>query len=248
MTEFSRPTTQTKSIGWRIWYRIRIFLAMVAVLILLFLFVVPPSSWLIPTAPLIPGGSGMMILSSPEIEPRWMWLRLRGCIAVPALKDALVGGSGYSRINATRILQQRKDSSLISDFENAINKGGDVDSLCIAIGYTGGPKAMPALQRIATNPSMKDSALRGMGWTADPAALPILIAEFRARESNGTYSQHRTAASQALASFYGVEFESQILTWQKDGTFNNDELKELCRHIRSHSKQIIVMRALGLNW
>lgn len=246
MLESSMRSTHSKTSSWP---RIRTVLATGVVLILLLLFVVPPSAWLIPLAPLIPGGSGMMILSSPEIEPRWMWLRLRGWMAVPALKDALLGGTAYSRRNAALILMKRKDPALIPDFENAISKGGDADSLCIAIGYTGGPVAVAALQRIATNQAMKESALRGMGWMENnPTVLPILIAAFRAREPDGTYSRHRTTASQSLASFYGADIETQLRTGQKDGTFNNDELKEICRSIEPHSRQTIVMRALGINW
>jgi hypothetical protein len=141
----------------------KIVLGMFVIAVFLLLFVVPPSSWLIPSEPLVRGSSGMMVLSFPEIEPRWRWLQLRGSIAVPALKDAMLGGTAYSRERSIAILAERKDSALIPDFENAVYKGGDVQVLCNAIADTGGPNALPALQRIAANHSMTIPAVRAMG-------------------------------------------------------------------------------------
>jgi len=146
---------------------------------LLVLYVVPPSSWLIPSEPMVRGSSGMFAFSFPEIEPRWLWLSWRGWIAVPALKEALREGNPYARMGAARLLGARRDPRLLPDLEAALVRGGDEGvqwQSASAIVKIGGPQAIETMEHVARGMSTsRQIAVSALGHLEDKGAVPFLL-------------------------------------------------------------------------
>jgi HEAT repeat protein len=210
------------------------FASLLGVFLLVF-YVFPPSSWLIPSAPMVEGSSGMLMIGTPEIEPRWWWLAWRGGFAVPALKAALREGNPYARAGAARLLGARKDPRLLPDLEAALVAGGDERgqyAIAQAICQTGGPQAFEVLERVARGMSTsRQMAVWALGDSKDPRAVPLLLEEFKRERRSGNKPRRSGSdgltAARALGSICGDGIALQARTWFAEGTISRDELSAL---------------------
>lgn len=149
-----------------------------------------PTAWIVPDAPFIEGSRGLGVISFPEVQPRWTWIKNRGTRALPALRQTVTSGTTpYTRRRAAEILGQMKDTGAIPAL-GVVIQNDDTKHLRIeaarALGEIGSAQAIPILlqtirqnmRRYANDGSferdVKQAALLALGQIGSEA-VPALL-------------------------------------------------------------------------
>jgi len=200
------------------WLKILIVIVLFIVAIV---FIVPPSSWLIPNEPIFPGSPGAIFSPIPDYDPRWRWLEMRGWIAVPALKDALKNGTSYAKGNSAEMLGNRHDIELIPELERLLSLDSDKRvrySAAAAIAEVGGSEASKSLCRVAARDSHEsEQAIYGLGILKDLKTADFLFALMEKDTTD-------LPAVRALKEMYGAGFSQEVITRFRKGSLTIDRL------------------------